>query len=126
LRGDESLIVPSINRLDYIVRGLMLHWFFLFIKYQIWPLPKDPAELKKLANDLQVPLAYARTTHGLDTALVQTSIRETLKSFRNDAPYVALFLVAIFVAIALLVILFAWIVGFLSRWGRLRDSHSGS
>ena len=92
----------------------MTHWFFLSIKYQIWPLPKDPAELKKLANDLQVPLAHAWTTHGLDTALVQKSVHERLKSFRNDAPYIALFFVPIFAVIAALIILFASIPEFLS------------
>jgi hypothetical protein len=92
----------------------MTHWFLLSIKYQIWPLPTDPAELKKLAIDLQVPLAHAWTTHGLDTALVQKSVHERLKSFRNDAPYVGLFLVPIFAVIAALIILFAWISGVLS------------
>ena len=97
----------------------MLHWFFLSIKYQIWPLPTDPAELRKLANDLQVPLVRGWTTHGLDTASVHKSIRETLKSFRNDVPYVTLLLVPIVAVISLLVILFAGISGFLSNWGRL-------
>jgi hypothetical protein len=96
----------------------MTRWFFLLIKYQIWPLPKNPAELKKLANDLQVPLAHAWTTHGLDTALVQKSVHERLKSFRNDVPYVALFLVPIFSVVAVLIILLASISGFLSGWGQ--------
>jgi hypothetical protein len=98
----------------------MFHWLFLYIKYQIWPLPKDPVELKKLANDLQVPLVHAwTTTHRLDTALIQTSIRERLKSFRKDAPYVAFFLVVIFAVIATMgILLDDWISEALSHWGQ--------
>ena len=84
----------------------MLQWFYLAIRYQIWSLPKDPAELRKLAFDLQVPLVHAWTSHGLDTSLLQSRIRERL---RKDAPYVMLFLVIIFSVIALFVFLLAWI-----------------
>lgn len=93
----------------------MIHWFLLALKYQIWPLPKDPVELKELAIDLRVPLKYAWTGHGLDAALLKSSIREELKSFRKDAPYVILFLLAIFSVIAILLSLFTWISGFLWR-----------
>lgn len=92
----------------------MLHWFFLSIKYQIWPLPTDPAELRKLAIDLQIPLAYATTSSRVDTSLVRAVIRERLKSFRKDSPYVLLFLVAVFSVLALLVSLFLQIFGVLS------------
>ena len=92
----------------------MLHWFFLSIKYQIWPLPTDPAELRKLAIDLQIPLAYATTSHRVDTALVQGIIRERLKSFRKDSPYVLLFLAVVFSVLALFAYLFAEAFGFLS------------
>jgi hypothetical protein len=91
----------------------MLYWFFLSIKYQIWPLPTDPAELRQLALDLQIPLAYA-ASHRVDTSLVRAVIRERLKSFRKDSPYVLLFLVAVFSVLALLVALFAQMFGFLS------------
>ena len=84
----------------------MLQWFYLAIRYQIWSLPKDPAELRKLAFDLQVPLVHAWTSHGLDTSLLQSRIRERL---RKDAPYVMLFLVITFSVIALFVFLLAWI-----------------
>ena len=94
----------------------MLHWFFLSIKYQIWPLPTDPTELRKLAIDLQIPLAYANatTSHRVDTSLVQGIIRERLKSFRKDSPYVLLFLAVVFSVLALFVYLFAEALGFLS------------
>jgi hypothetical protein len=92
----------------------MLHWFFLSIKYQIWPLPTDPAELRKLAIDLQIPLAYAATSSRVDTSLVRAVIRERLKCFRKDSPYVLLFLVAVFSVLVLLVSLFAQIFGVLS------------
>ncbi len=91
----------------------MLYWFFLSIKYQIWPLPTDPAELRKLAIDLQIPLAYA-ASHRVDTSLVRVVIRERLKSFRKDSPYVLLFLAVVFSVLALFVYLFAEALGFLS------------
>jgi hypothetical protein len=84
----------------------MVQWFYLTIKYQICSLPKDPAELRKLAFDLQVPLVHAWTSHGLNTSLLQSSIRERL---RKDASYVILFFVIIFSVIALFVFLLDWI-----------------
>ena len=45
----------------------MFYWFFLSIKYQIWPLPTDPAELRKLAIDLQIPLAYANAKRVIES-----------------------------------------------------------
>jgi Fe2+ transport system protein B len=89
----------------------MLHWFLLFIKYQIWPLPKDLGTLRKLAIELQVPLAHSWTRNGLNTSLIQKSIRESLKSFRNDALYGLLLFVPI---IAILVFLLLLISGVLS------------
>ena len=74
----------------------MLHWFFLTVKYQIWPLPKDAAQLTKLAIDLQVPRAHSETYTRLDTSLVRNNIIERLQSFRKDALYVFLLLVPIF------------------------------
>ena len=96
----------------------MLHWFFLSIKYQIWPLPTDPAELRKLAIDLQIPLAYAnaKTSHRVDPLLIQGIIREKLKSFRKDSPYILLFLVVILGIVTLLIILSAQILEIIS-WG---------
>jgi hypothetical protein len=93
----------------YVYRPAGSMWFFVSIKYQVWPLPKDQAALRKLAFDLQIPLVYAWTSHGLDTALLQKSIRERL---RRDAPYVVLFLVVVFSIIALLVFLLASISTF--------------
>jgi len=83
----------------------MIHFIFLLIKYQIRPLPTDPAELRELASDLQVP-----HSHKVESALLEKRIQHTLKSFRRDAPYIAVFwLSPLFAAIALLVILFVWI-----------------
>jgi hypothetical protein len=82
----------------------MIHYIFLIIKYQIRPLPTDPAELRQLAIDLQVP-----HSHEVDSALLQKSIHRTLKSFRQDAPYIVFSLSPLFAAIAFLVILFVWI-----------------
>ena len=98
----------------------MLHWLFLSLKYQIWPLPKDPAELRKLAIDLQITLAYSWKGNGLNTLLVQSAIRERLKSFRRDAPYVVLFIVPIFSVIVLLAYLLAWISQIPSGWDHPR------
>jgi hypothetical protein len=92
----------------------MLYWFLLSIKYQIWPLPKDPADLRKLAIDLRVPLAYSWTSDGLNTSLVRKSIRERLKSMRKDASYVLFLLVPIFSITAILAVLLVWIAGVLS------------
>lgn len=98
--------LDSIGDLRVYTPRPMLQWFYLTIKYRIWSLPKEPAELRKLAFDLQVPLVHAWTTHGLDTSLLQSSIRERL---RKDASYVILFLVIIFFFIVLFVFLLAWI-----------------
>ena len=78
----------------------MHHWFFLSIKYQIWPLPKDPAELRRLAIDLQIP----RKHYELNTTLIEGITREWLKSLRKDILYVLLLLLPIF-AIAILAVL---------------------
>jgi hypothetical protein len=81
----------------------MIHRIFLLMKYQIWPLPTDPAELRELAIDFQVPYS-----HELEPALLQKSIHHRLKRF-GDAIYIAFLLSPIFATIGLLVILFAWI-----------------
>jgi len=44
----------------------MIHYIFLLINYQIRPLPTDPAELRELAIDLQVPDRYE-----VESALLQ-------------------------------------------------------
>ena len=81
----------------------MIHCVFLLIKYQIWPLPTDPAELRELAIDLQVP-----HNHEVESALLQNSIHQKLKFF-SDALYIAFLFSPLLAAIALLVILFVWI-----------------
>lgn len=94
--------------------GPMLHWFFLTVKYQIWPLPKDAAQLTKLAIDLQVPRAHSETYTRLDTSLVRNNIIERLQSFRKDALYVFLLLVPIFSIVVLLIFFLAWVSEILS------------
>jgi hypothetical protein len=89
----------------------MLHWFFLSIKYQIWALPKDPAELRKLAIDLQIPPAYSRTRSEPNTRLLEGIIRERLKSFRKDISYILFLLIPIFSITALLAVLLVWMAG---------------
>jgi hypothetical protein len=59
---------------------------------------------KKLAMDFQVP-----HSQGLEPALLQKSIHQRLKAFRQDAPYIAFLLSPIFAAIAMLVVLFVWV-----------------
>ena len=81
----------------------MMHYIFLLIKYQIRPLPTDPAELRELAIDLQVP-----HIHEVESALLQENIHQKLTFFR-DALYIALLFSPLFAGIALLVILFVWI-----------------
>jgi hypothetical protein len=81
----------------------MIHCIFLLVKYQLRPLPTDPAELRELAIDLQVP-----HNHEVESALVENSIHQKLKFF-SDALYIALLFSPLFAAIALLVILFVWI-----------------
>ena len=99
-------VLTLLGMCAYTLPAPMLEWFYLVIRYQIWSFPKDPAELRKLAFDLQVPLVHAWTSHGLDTSLLQSSIRERL---RKDALYVMLFFVIIFSTIALFVFLLVWI-----------------
>jgi hypothetical protein len=70
----------------------VVRWLYLNFKYRVWPLPTDPASLKKIAMDLKVPLAFTYTWHGLDVALAQQRIHECLKSFRWSAPLVLVLL----------------------------------
>ena len=86
----------------------MLQWFFVSVKYQIWPLPKDAAQLRTLAIDLQVPGAHSWMHSRFDTSLVQSSILKTLKAFRKDASYVLFLLLPIFAIAAILIGFFAW------------------
>jgi len=89
----------------------MLHCFFLSIKYQVWPLPKDPAELRKLAIDLQVSRAHSWARYEPDTSLLEHTIRAWLKSFREDISYVLFLLIPIFVITALLAAVLVWMTG---------------
>ena len=57
-------------------------WLYLNFKYRICPLPTDPASLEKVAKNLNIPLAFTYTWHGLDVTLAQQRIRENLNSFR--------------------------------------------
>jgi len=88
----------------------MLYWLFLSIKYQIWPLPNDPAELRKLAIDLQVPHANSWKRYELNTTLIEGITHEWLKSFRRDISYVLFLLLPIF-AIAILAVLLVQMAG---------------
>ena len=88
----------------------MLHWFFHSIKYQIWSLPKDPAELRKLAIDLQVPHANSWQRYELNTTLIEGITREWLKSFRKDISYLLLLLLPI-IAIVILAVLLVQMAG---------------
>jgi len=81
----------------------MMNRIFLLIKYQMRPLPTDPAELRELAIDLQVPDRYE-----VESALLRESIHQKLNFF-SDALYIAFLSSSLFAAIALLVILFVWI-----------------
>jgi hypothetical protein len=64
----------------------VIHWLCLNFKYRFWSLPTDPPTLEKIAMDLKVPLAFTYKAHGLDVALAQQRIHESLKSFRWSAP----------------------------------------
>jgi hypothetical protein len=64
----------------------VVRWLYLNLRYRVWPLPKDPATLEKLARDLQVPLAFTYKAHGLDVILAQQRIHESLNSFRWIVP----------------------------------------
>jgi len=91
------------NRQDYIEEaGPMLQWFFLSLKYHVWPLPKDAAQLRKLAINLQVPHAYTRPYTRFDISVVQSNILERLQSFKEDTLYVLLLLLPIFSIAAIL------------------------
>jgi len=81
----------------------MMNRIFLLIKYEIRPLPTDPAELRELAMGLQVS-----HSHEVESALLRESIHQKLNFF-SDALYIAFLSSPLFAAIALLVILFVWI-----------------
>src|SRR5262245_61849128 len=89
----------------------MLHWFFLTMKYQVWPLPKDPAELRKLAIDLRVSGAHSWTRHELNTPLLEDTVRSWLKTLRKDISYILFLFLPIFSITALLVVLLVWMAG---------------
>ena len=63
-------------------------WVYLNLKYRLRRLPTDPVILKKIAIDLNVPLAFTYRKHGLDVNLAQQRIYESLNSFRWSAPVV--------------------------------------
>jgi hypothetical protein len=63
-------------------------WIYLNLKNRLRPLPTDPANLEKIAKDLKVPLAFTYRAHGLNVALAQLRIYESLNSFRWSAPLV--------------------------------------
>jgi hypothetical protein len=65
-----------------------IRWLHLNFKYRFQSLPNDPTELEKLANDLQIPLAFTYKAHGIDAALAQQRIYESLSSFRWSAPLI--------------------------------------
>ncbi len=64
----------------------VLRWLYLNFRCRARPLPNDRTELEKLANGLQISLAFTYKADGLDTTLAQQRIRETLNSFRWIAP----------------------------------------
>jgi hypothetical protein len=66
----------------------VIRWLYLNLKYRLWSLPTEPAQLEKLAMDLNVPLAFTYRAYGLDMALAQQRINKCLKSFRWSAPLV--------------------------------------
>jgi hypothetical protein len=66
----------------------LFYWLYLNLKYRIRSLPTDPVLLQKIAMDLKIPLAFTYRMHGLDVALAQQRIHESLKSFRWTAPLV--------------------------------------
>jgi hypothetical protein len=72
----------------------LIRWFYLNSRCRFESLPNNPTDLEKLANDLQVPLAY-----GIDIALGQQCIRDKPGSFRWRAPLI------------LIALLYALIVG---------------
>jgi hypothetical protein len=78
----------------------VIRWLYLSFKYRLWPLPIVPVELEKIAMDLNVPLAFTYRAQGLDVTLAQQRIRESLKSFRWNAP---LFLVVLSFALMIAV-----------------------
>ncbi len=76
---------------------MLFKFFTQSIKYQVYPLPTDPAELERLAMDLHVSPTATWMAHGvLDTAEVQRRIRESLNSFRSSV----LFAISVVAAIA--------------------------
>jgi hypothetical protein len=66
----------------------VIRWLYLNLKYRLWSLPTEPAQLEKIATDLKVPLAFTYRAYGLDVALAQQRIHESLKSFRWSAPLI--------------------------------------
>jgi hypothetical protein len=65
-----------------------VRWLCLNFRYRVRSLPEDPFELEKLAQGLQIPLAFTDKAHGIDAALAQHRIRKNLASFRWSAPLV--------------------------------------
>lgn len=82
-------------------------WLYLNIKYRVGALPNDAVTLEKLANELQIPLAFTYRAYGLDITLVQKRIRESLNSFRWIAPLVLCF--ALMVTIIILISAVRWL-----------------
>ena len=85
---------------------MLVKFFTQSIKYQIYPLPTDPAELERLAMDLHVSLTATGMAHGaLDTAEVQRRIRESLNSFRSSVLF-AISVIAAIVAAGTVIVRF--------------------
>jgi hypothetical protein len=65
--------------------------------------------------DLRVPLAFTYRAHGLDVALAQQRIQESLKSFRWSAP-----LVLVVLSFALMIAgIISECLFLLESWGKL-------
>ena len=63
--------------------GASIRWLYLNFRYRFQPLPNDPAELEKLAKNLQIPLAFTYRANGIDPELAKQRIRENLVFFHR-------------------------------------------
>jgi hypothetical protein len=65
-----------------------IRWPCLIFRHRLPPLPTDPSEREKLVKDLRVSLAFTYNAHGIDAALAQQRIRESLDSCRWSLPLI--------------------------------------
>ena len=84
-RCGYGLILQS-NNLIQACMVLITRWLYLNCKYRVSSLPNDPDMLEKIAKGLQIPLAFTYRASGLDAALAEQRIQQSLNSFRWIVP----------------------------------------